>query len=460
MTEQPAWLAAAWAEFGVRETKGSKSNARVLAYYKDAGHVIGDDSVPWCAAFAGAMLVRAGLSSTKSLLARSYLSWGAEIGEARFGAITVLTRGDDPGAGHVGFFVGASKDKLFLLGGNQSDGVTVEAFDSARLLGYRWPVAAAVDESEAAEAKPVNADEVFTRALAHVLKMEGGFSDDPYDPGGPTNRGITLEVFARFKGVTIDGVSRARLVDELKRIPNDMVREIYAVRYWAPAQCQKFSGPLALMHFDASVNHGVTGAARLLQRACGADADGEIGPLTLKAIAALQLTDLLDRYASVRRERYRALPHFWRFGRGWLSRVDQTLAAAGAMAAETGVLHGLADQASADQGLARREQSAKGDRAMGKDGDQSVTAADEADAKWWGQSRTIWGTLITAAATVVPLIGPMIGVDLPADVIKDAGAQTVTAVQAVVGLFGTFLAIYGRVKAGTAITRRVVNLRL
>ena len=45
---------------------------------------------------------------------------------------------------------------------------------------------------------------LFTAALEHVLEMEGGFTDDPHDPGGPTNRGITLKVFAAWKGVRLD----------------------------------------------------------------------------------------------------------------------------------------------------------------------------------------------------------------------------------------------------------------
>ena len=80
------------------------------------------------------------------------------------------------------------------------------------------------------------------------------------------------------------------------------------------------------------------------------------------------------------------------------------------------------------------------------------TAAD--DAKWWGQSRTLWGTLITAAATVLPVLAPAVGVSLPADVIQTFGDQVVIAVQALAGVFGTALAIYGRFKASSALSLR------
>ena len=44
---------------------------------------------------------------------------------------------------------------------------------------------------------------MFERALTHVLEMEGGYDEDPYDPGGPTNLGITLGEFVRDKGIEL-----------------------------------------------------------------------------------------------------------------------------------------------------------------------------------------------------------------------------------------------------------------
>ncbi len=258
--QQPAWLAAAWAEFGVREVAGMADHPAILGYYAEAGHpAIKHDEIAWCAAFAGAMLKRAAVAGTGSLLARSYLEWGQSIATPKFGAIAVLERGSDPGAGHVGFVVGAAGKRIFLLGGNQGDAVSVQAFETSRVLGYRWPGVQA-DE-------PADDGGVFDRALKHVLEMEGGFTDDPHDPGGPTNKGITLEVFARWKAVTIDATSRARLVDDLKRIADDVVRAIYEARYWRPGRCAELPGPIALFHFDACVNHGV-------ERCCAIVASG------------------------------------------------------------------------------------------------------------------------------------------------------------------------------------------
>lgn len=81
-------------------------------------------------------------------------------------------------------------------------------------------------------------------------------------------------------------------------------------------------------------------------------------------------------------------------------------------------------------------------------------AAGDDGGKWWAQSKTMWGTLITAAATVIPAIGPALGIVLPADIIQTFGDQAITAVQALAGLFGTVLAIYGRLKADTPLALR------
>lgn len=468
---QPAWLAAAWAEFSVRETPGSASSSAVLSYYRDAGRGdVRDDAVPWCAAFLGAMLKRGGFAGTGSLLARSYLNWGDRIEAAKVGAVAVLIRGSDPGAGHVGFVVGLAGGKVFLLGGNQSDAVTVEAFDVGRVLGYRWPSRTArpddaPDDAPDDETTPgTNASGIFERALRHVLEMEGGYSDDPYDPGGPTNRGITLAVFAAWQGVTLDATNRARLIDDLKRIADDTVAAIYGKRYWVPARCADLPGALALMHFDASVNHGVGAACRMLQQALGVTIDGEIGPETLGAAGAHDALVSIDRYAEIRRARYRALPHFWRFGRGWLRRVDATRAAALAL-----------DSANTDSNL-----TAKGQIEMTSDdktgdykiprpgevpgqpmaGDVEAAPAPIGNGKWWGHSKTVWGTLITAAMTVLPVIGPLIGLNLPADVIQQLGEQALVVVQALGGLFGVVLALYGRSQSSQPIVRRDVRVRV
>jgi lysozyme family protein len=318
--------------------------------------------------------------------------------------------------------------------------VSVAAFAKTRLIGLRWVPDAKTSDPQ----PPPNSEALFLQALGHVVEMEGGFSDDRYDPGGPTNRGITLAVFAEWKGVALNDACRAALVTELKRIPDATVHDIYRERYWAPAHCAELAPPLAFFHFDTAVNHGVTGAMRLLQRAAGTDADGEIGPNTRAAIAKLSTDDALQRYADVRRARYRALPHFWRFGRGWLARVDKTLARALTMT-----------DARADADTTSLPSDKEGAA------DMSETTNDtQPTGKWWGQSITIWGAVITGLSTVLPALGPLIGIDITGDLVHELGDGIVQTVQAVGGLIGTLLTIYGRVRASEPLTQRSVQLKL
>lgn len=135
----PLWLKLALHEVGTKETPGRKNNPVVQNYYHDAvnAHNMADE-VPWCAAFVGAMLKRAGFKPSGSLMARSYLNWGIPV-EAKPGAIVVFARGRAP-QGHVAIVVEEYSNKVRVVGGNQSDAVNITDYPKARVLGYRWPV--------------------------------------------------------------------------------------------------------------------------------------------------------------------------------------------------------------------------------------------------------------------------------------------------------------------------------
>lgn len=412
MFSNAPWMAEAWRGFGIAERAGAAADPRIVAYYRDAGHPeITSDEVAWCAAFLGAALARTGFAATGSLLARSYSDYGQELDDPDYGAIAVFPRGGDPQQGHVGFVAGATETHLYILGGNQSDAVTVAAFPRANVIALRWP-----------QPKSQTPEILFDRCLAHVLKMEGGFTDDPYDPGGPTNFGITLATLAAHKRIPLDAASRDALLAELKAIPRNLVRDIYLARYWMPSRAPELPPALALMHFDASVNHGVTGAAKLLQHALDVTIDGEIGPETLGAARSTNIDQILAAYAEARRDRYRSLPHVWRFGRGWLARVDKTLTAALTLAKST------------------------------KETPMTTTQSNTPKTKWWGESLTIWGAIITTLSTVLPTLGPLIGLDITAEMVRDLGEALTQTVQAIGGLIGVVMTIYGRVRATTVLT--------
>lgn len=134
----PKWYELAKAELGTREAPGFANNPVVQQYYMDAGAGKNPDSVPWCAAFVGAMLKRAGLKGTGFLAARSYLNWGKES-EPVQGAVVIFRRGNSAWQGHVAFVDAVTSKGVRVLGGNQADAVTYATYAKNRVLGYRWP---------------------------------------------------------------------------------------------------------------------------------------------------------------------------------------------------------------------------------------------------------------------------------------------------------------------------------
>ena len=90
-----------------------------------------------------------------------------------------------------------------------------------------------------------------------------------------------------------------------------------------------------------------------------------------------------------------------------------------------------------------------------------ITAPEPtAETKWWGSSMTIWGTVITALSTVLPLLAPAIGIDITPDLVRTIGDQLVSIAQAIGGLIGTTMTVYGRSRAATPLARRQIKVSL
>lgn len=137
----PHWLTRARAYVGLAEVPGKKHNATILKWWKAIKAAIVDDETAWCAAFVGGVLEEAGIKSSRSASARSYLTHGSKIEKPAVGCIVVFWRGSKEGwSGHVGFVVGRDQNgNLMVLGGNQGDKVSIKPFGKDRILGYRWP---------------------------------------------------------------------------------------------------------------------------------------------------------------------------------------------------------------------------------------------------------------------------------------------------------------------------------
>jgi uncharacterized protein (TIGR02594 family) len=170
---------------GTKEIKGSADNPKVMEMYRTVGHDwVEHDEVAWCAAFVGHCLEKAGVSSTRKLNARSYLTWGEKvpgIEQAREGDVVIFTRGSSTTQGHIAFFLKATGSQIEVLGGNQSDGVTVARYARSRLLGIRRPLRS--DAPQRPEMK------VVQQQLKDLGYFEVGIVDGRY---GPRTRAAVL----------------------------------------------------------------------------------------------------------------------------------------------------------------------------------------------------------------------------------------------------------------------------
>lgn len=136
------WMKYAKRDLGLKEIVGPRHEKKVVKMFADVGHAwVKDDETAWCAAFAGSCLERAGVKSTKALNARSYLKWGTVLTKPVPGCIVIFKRGSSAWQGHVAFYVSETKTAVRVLGGNQSNSVSIANYSKAKLLGYRWPAA-------------------------------------------------------------------------------------------------------------------------------------------------------------------------------------------------------------------------------------------------------------------------------------------------------------------------------
>jgi len=145
----PLWLSNARGELGVQEFAGAPDNPRIIRYWSDAGLANvadGQDEVPWCAAFVGAMLARGRQPGSGKANARSYETWGRRLNSPALGCVVVLSRPPHAWQGHVGFYLGTDRARRLvqIIGGNQSDAVSIASFSLDRVLGYRWPAGEAL----------------------------------------------------------------------------------------------------------------------------------------------------------------------------------------------------------------------------------------------------------------------------------------------------------------------------
>lgn len=156
----------------------------------------------------------------------------------------------------------------------------------------------------------------FEQCLALVLKHEGGYVNNPKDPGGRTNLGVTQKVWEEWVKHPVDEAAMRALG------PAD-VGPLYKDRYWNRVRGDDLPSGVDYAVFDFAVNSGVGRASKILQAALGLPTDGIVGPKTIEAAQAANARELATNICERRQDFLQSLPTFDTFGRGWTRRVSE-----------------------------------------------------------------------------------------------------------------------------------------
>ena len=152
----------------------------------------------------------------------------------------------------------------------------------------------------------------YQNCLDLVLKSEGGWVNNPADPGGETNLGVTKRVWEEYVG---------HPVQTLKNLTKADVAPLYEQKYWRPTYGEVLPRGLDFLCFSMGVNAGPGRSVKLLQSAIGCIPDGSIGPNTMAKIRESNVATLINQFSESRRGYYRSL-NKPQFEHGWLNRVD------------------------------------------------------------------------------------------------------------------------------------------
>ena len=148
-------------------------------------------------------------------------------------------------------------------------------------------------------------DQAFDRLISH----EGGYVNNPNDPGGETKFGISKRSYPNLN---------------IAKLDIDTARAIYRADFW-DLLGENAHPAIRFQAFDFAVNSGITTALRKLQSAIGVADDGHFGPVSRKVLAAMPVSVVLINYSAERLDFLSRLTTWVTFGRGWARRVAQNL---------------------------------------------------------------------------------------------------------------------------------------
>jgi lysozyme family protein len=160
------------------------------------------------------------------------------------------------------------------------------------------------------------ADRNFEKCLRFVLNFEGGFVNNPDDPGGVTQLGITQATLSSFLG-------RPASIAEVKELTPEKVAPIYRQKYWNPIMGEDLPEGMDLAVFDYGVHSGPRRSILAFQRVLKVVADGQVGPRTLAAARKVDPKDAVNALCDQRLQFLQTLKVFKKFSRGLTNRVKE-----------------------------------------------------------------------------------------------------------------------------------------
>jgi hypothetical protein len=156
--------------------------------------------------------------------------------------------------------------------------------------------------------------ENFDVCFKLMLVSEGGYVNNPADPGGMTNLGVTKANWENYVGHQVDE-------KVMKSLTPDLVKPFYKSRYWDKISGDDLPDGLDYACFDYAVNSGPVRSAKCLQECANVKVDGVIGPKTLQAVALFNPRELIQDVCDKRLAFLQGLPTWHVFGKGWGARV-------------------------------------------------------------------------------------------------------------------------------------------
>lgn len=152
--------------------------------------------------------------------------------------------------------------------------------------------------------------DTYLKFIDRLLDHEGGYVNDPSDPGGETKFGISKRSYPQLN---------------IAMLTRESAIHIYQRDFWEPINGDAFNPAVAFQLLDSAVNSGIHQSLRFLQRVLGVADDGHFGPVSRSALEGRDVNDLLLLFLAERLEFMTKLKNWDNASKGWARRIAKNL---------------------------------------------------------------------------------------------------------------------------------------